>query len=255
MNDSTPMGASPAIPTMYAGIQFRSRLEATWAAMFDNLGIRWEYEPVDLDGYIPDFVIAGQSKPDGYSELDAAHRKAWSQLRDMDAHEAINDEHGPCEQCDAWDVQVSIIQDAQANLPHYHGHVFVEVKPAFTVQDFKAHTKKVKEAVGRENILFLGATPIMKTPGLEMYFTSGRLVSRSCEHRRCGWGDGQVQFWHCDCTRGLVSPWESQTDIVTFGGEHQTWCDGFTRYTEQEIASKWAQAKNTTQWNAPKARR
>lgn len=46
-----------AIPTMYAGCQFRSRLEAKWAAFFDLMGWHWEYEPLDLDGYIPDFVI------------------------------------------------------------------------------------------------------------------------------------------------------------------------------------------------------
>lgn len=46
-----------AIPTRYASVQFRSRLEARWAAMFDLLGWSWEYEPIDLDGYIPDFVM------------------------------------------------------------------------------------------------------------------------------------------------------------------------------------------------------
>lgn len=46
-----------AIPTRYAGVQFRSRLEARWAAMFDLLGWTWEYEPIDLAGYIPDFVV------------------------------------------------------------------------------------------------------------------------------------------------------------------------------------------------------
>jgi hypothetical protein len=47
----------PAIPTRYAGVNFRSRLEARRAAMFDLLGWRWEYEPLDLNGYIPDFVL------------------------------------------------------------------------------------------------------------------------------------------------------------------------------------------------------
>lgn len=51
------MAPIAAIPTRYAGTQFRSRLEARWAAMFDLLGWRWEYEPIDLRGYIPDFVI------------------------------------------------------------------------------------------------------------------------------------------------------------------------------------------------------
>lgn len=46
-----------AIPTKYAGVQFRSRLEARWAAFFDLLKWTWEYEPIDLDGYIPDFCI------------------------------------------------------------------------------------------------------------------------------------------------------------------------------------------------------
>ena len=46
-----------AIPTRYAGVNFRSRLEARWAAMFDLLNWRWDYEPLDLAGYIPDFVL------------------------------------------------------------------------------------------------------------------------------------------------------------------------------------------------------
>jgi hypothetical protein len=47
----------PAIPTMYKGVQFRSRLEARWAAFFDLAKTPWLYEPIDLEGYIPDFVI------------------------------------------------------------------------------------------------------------------------------------------------------------------------------------------------------
>ena len=46
-----------AIPTVYGGHTFRSRLEATWAAFFDAFGWRWRYEPVDLNGYIPDFTV------------------------------------------------------------------------------------------------------------------------------------------------------------------------------------------------------
>ena len=46
-----------AIPTQYRFVQFRSRLEARWAAFFDLLGWPWEYEPIDLDGYIPDFIL------------------------------------------------------------------------------------------------------------------------------------------------------------------------------------------------------
>ena len=49
-------------PTRYNGIQFRSRLEAKWAAFFDLLNWKWEYEPCDFDGWIPDFVIVGREE-------------------------------------------------------------------------------------------------------------------------------------------------------------------------------------------------
>lgn len=50
----------PAHETKYAGCLFRSRLEATWAAFFDVCGIPWVYEPFDLPGWSPDFLIGGQ---------------------------------------------------------------------------------------------------------------------------------------------------------------------------------------------------
>lgn len=46
-----------SIPTLYAGTQFRSRLKAKWAAFFDLCKWEWTYEPFDLNGYIPDFVL------------------------------------------------------------------------------------------------------------------------------------------------------------------------------------------------------
>lgn len=53
-----------AVPTVYEGVNFRSRLEARWAAMFDLLGWEWEYEPVELAGYIPDFRLPGVVMPE-----------------------------------------------------------------------------------------------------------------------------------------------------------------------------------------------
>jgi uncharacterized protein YlaI len=53
-----------AIPTIYRGTCFRSRLEARWAATFDQLGMYWEYEPdgVEIDGvrYLCDFRLPKQ---------------------------------------------------------------------------------------------------------------------------------------------------------------------------------------------------
>ncbi len=57
------MRAHKGLPTMFNGIQFRSRLEARWAAMFHLLGLNWEYEPmVEVGYYIPDFAL---TFPDG----------------------------------------------------------------------------------------------------------------------------------------------------------------------------------------------
>jgi hypothetical protein len=51
-----------AVPTSYAGTDFRSRLEAGWAATLDSWGFRWQYEPETITlpsgaVYIPDFWI------------------------------------------------------------------------------------------------------------------------------------------------------------------------------------------------------
>lgn len=59
-----------AIQTRYAGLRFRSRLEARWAVFFDALGVAWEYEPQGFDLghgvlYLPDFrvIYPGQDRP------------------------------------------------------------------------------------------------------------------------------------------------------------------------------------------------
>lgn len=46
-----------AFPTTYRGRQYRSRLEARWAAFFDALAWPHEYEPVDLGSWSPDFLL------------------------------------------------------------------------------------------------------------------------------------------------------------------------------------------------------
>ena len=48
-----------AITTKYDGIEYRSRLEARWAAFMRNIGWDTVYEPFDGDGYIPDFLVQG----------------------------------------------------------------------------------------------------------------------------------------------------------------------------------------------------
>lgn len=51
------MNPWPAIATAYRQYSFRSRLEAKWAVFFDLCCWQWSYEPIDLNGWIPDFAI------------------------------------------------------------------------------------------------------------------------------------------------------------------------------------------------------
>jgi len=48
------------VPTEYNGRLFRSRLEARWARFFDLLEWDFEYEPFDLNGWSPDFLLRGK---------------------------------------------------------------------------------------------------------------------------------------------------------------------------------------------------
>ena len=69
-----------SLPTYYKGITFRSRLEARWAIILDELAISWEYEPEPIliehpgissepyesFGYLPDFYLP---KYDSFLEI------------------------------------------------------------------------------------------------------------------------------------------------------------------------------------------
>jgi hypothetical protein len=85
-----------AHPTLYKGIQFRSRLEATWAAFFDLAGWKWEYEPEDLElevdgkmvNWDPDFYVTFRC---GHSECYGDHSlyvevKPYRSIREFDDH-------------------------------------------------------------------------------------------------------------------------------------------------------------------------
>lgn len=53
-----------ARPTVYAGVQMRSRLEARAAEYFDTAGVLWQYEPMtyasSIGQYLPDFELTGE---------------------------------------------------------------------------------------------------------------------------------------------------------------------------------------------------
>lgn len=54
---------SKAIPCSYNGLNFRSLLEGRIAYFFDKMGFDWQYEPFELDGYIPDFLLLEEGMP------------------------------------------------------------------------------------------------------------------------------------------------------------------------------------------------
>ena len=85
-----------AITTTYNGIEYRSRLEARWAAFMQNIGWDIVYEPFDGDGYIPDFLVQGdrpflvEVKPAvTRKEYEAAIPKAERGLRDHWQHDIL----------------------------------------------------------------------------------------------------------------------------------------------------------------------
>lgn len=72
-----------AIRTTYAGVNFRSRLEASWAAFFDLCEWRWEYEPFELPGWIPDFSL---KKDDGTYILVEVKPIEWTASSEEACH-------------------------------------------------------------------------------------------------------------------------------------------------------------------------
>ncbi len=52
--------AIPGIPNSYKGRNYRSLLETRWAIMFEKFGWQSEYEPFELNGWIPDFILIGK---------------------------------------------------------------------------------------------------------------------------------------------------------------------------------------------------
>jgi hypothetical protein len=79
-----------AIPTVYRGIRFRSRLEARWAVWFDALGLDWTYEPPTRGGvaYQPDFLI-GTFGEDGRRWFIEIKPESWADLSQEVRHRDV----------------------------------------------------------------------------------------------------------------------------------------------------------------------
>lgn len=85
-----------AHPTRYKGVLFRSRLEARWAAFFDLAGWKWEYEPLDLHGWTPDFLV---TFPCSHSECSGSHSllvevKPYLKVEEFEGHHCMRYPYG-----------------------------------------------------------------------------------------------------------------------------------------------------------------
>lgn len=81
----------PARPTVYKGIQMRSRLEADYASALDRDGETWAYEPACFAGpdgqWLPDFRIGH----DGICvEVKPAHLITWDTDSWLEVYERVD---------------------------------------------------------------------------------------------------------------------------------------------------------------------
>ncbi|QEG27086.1 hypothetical protein GobsT_18390 [Gemmata obscuriglobus] len=58
------------VEAQYAGVTFKSRLHARWAAFFDLANWKWAYQPLELVGWSPDFLVSWSC---GHSECNGNH--------------------------------------------------------------------------------------------------------------------------------------------------------------------------------------
>jgi hypothetical protein len=65
MNNNKTADPRFGLTTYLHGRAFRSRLEARWSLFFDQLGIRYQYEPEIFAGYLVDFFVPKQPRFDG----------------------------------------------------------------------------------------------------------------------------------------------------------------------------------------------
>lgn len=80
-----------AHPTLYENVMFRSRLEAHWACFFHRIGWYWEYEPIDLIGWTPDFRL---NIPCTHSECSGGHSllievKPYTDIKMFEGHPCL----------------------------------------------------------------------------------------------------------------------------------------------------------------------
>ena len=271
-----------AIPTVYAGVRMRSRLEATWAAFFDLIGWRWSYEPIDLDGWIPDFAIET-----GWAEAVLAEAamlaaegdgRSWApryRCRESVPVQTSSTSWStppapPCYVCDGfsdfeWQHEEArfdrerIAHRAQDPTPP--GRLLVEVKPVYDGYDPQAVAAFTDMRRNRVYGLLLGVEPQGMTIG---WFGGNHAwgAHAAPDHLQAAYTSNRAA-----CSRALTFDLvigESGNAKTLCHQQHGTMHDDYypdkwggqpRPPASEQLAALWARAKNATQWRAPRRRR
>ena len=258
------------IPTVYKGVQMRSRLEATWAAFFDLMGWQWSYEPIDLDGWTPNFALeldwADQwphLSPDARGGRDyAAFTQSPKECKKISelltrAQLIYSDPVRDNEKAHKLEEQARTLIRALDATPA--GRIYVEVKPVWSLEEPPAQEALMD--MRRNNIhsgLLLGVQPqgqrigwfpAMYTELLADYI--GKHEDRGCDRLdsfdlavgKFEWGDALCHAWWNDSIEDDLEKFQQNIGRSVV----------IARASDQ-LAELWTQAKNATQWRSPNDR-
>jgi hypothetical protein len=198
------------IPTMYKGVNYRSRLEARWAAFFDRARWPYQYEPLDLPGWIPDFAIL--------KDFELLDSPLVETTRQQAPHlsQQLRENHDGCS---------GIVPSPW----------LVEVKPALSWPALSLYRAKIDRAQFTSHVLLVGATVPIGAPALGI----GQL--RYSGH----WGPAQVG-WCAKACGGRLTVLSSLKTCL-FCARDLTGDTQRARATS--IATTfWKDAGNDTQW-------
>jgi hypothetical protein len=196
----------------------RSRAEARWAAFFDEWDWKWQYEPLDLDGYIPDFLIQipGEDNPNYPGEWEDVDSRICRNL------------FGP-------------------------RTYLCEVKGGVSdLSDLRKHTTKIGESGWVGHALLLGATPIGKTPGALGLYTFLNAADKTNSAWKRGWVESTLERldYHAmlqRCHHRIETAAARGIDLTNPEDDSAIDLD-FDRLVNSAISKTFAKASNATQW-------
>jgi len=201
-----------AIPTRYKGVNFRSRLEARWAAFFDLMQWQWHYEPIDMQGWIPDFIMGSDLNTGLLVEVKPID---WEPLSYNTSSYGTN----------------------TINLSHFG--------------DYRQEAcRAIQNINGHKAILFCGLRPYRGYVGWFWDAKLNNIFGRGGFHKPLSTFDRRTGIWDFALGSGpRVYPGAmTGKDYSDFQDGHPI--ERF-RVSEHEMDEAWDEAGNRTQWRSP----